>query len=118
MILVLYLQEVRWKKKRTPPRSFRSLGGDSRSAQFILDQLTAKLILTTAVISLSIVEVSYIPESETSVESAGVICKTPIFAERTDPIELPVLAAIFSARTLASLAASPSISIFKSPICV
>ena len=54
-------------------------------------------MLTTAVISLSIDEVSLIPASETSVESAAVICITPIFAERTVPIELPVLAAMRSA---------------------
>ena len=68
--------------------------------------------------SLSSDEVSFMPESETSFESAAVICRTPILAERTLPIELPVLEAICWARVFASLAASASISIFKSAIFV
>ena len=63
--------------------------------------------------SLSILDVSYIPLSETSVESGGVICRTPIFADRTAPIELPVELAICSARVLASLAADLGVVILR-----
>ena len=50
----------------------------------------AMLTVTTAVIFLMSDDVSFTPQSATSVEFTGVIWKTPIFAERMLPILLPV----------------------------
>jgi hypothetical protein len=72
----------------------------------------------TAVISLSMEDVSYIQESETAVEYGGVIWNTPIFAERSFPILLPVLFPIFSALFIASFVARESIPILRTAILV
>ena len=73
---------------------------------------TEKTTFATAVIFLSIVLESFIPQSETSFESAGVICITPILTEEILPTRLFVAFSIPSARTLASAVAAFNNSAF------